>query len=250
MEDGIQPLVQFAAVVEAPAPEVSALLHEDAPALDPRHGWWYRGRLDVTPSDRGALVTYRVYNGASGLRRWLVRLAAFNFGKTARLELDALVRRISRRLGRPGYLVVWPRPARAPRPFWRKRNTGTDELGPPVWAIAAVVEAPVDAVTDLVVPAGPVTAAYGRVEVDRAGRRIITEGNWWYRGETTVSPHEDGAVVVHCIYNVAANWRWMVPLLLWRERRAGRLGGGVADGLRGLGERLGCAVRFVESAGP
>ena len=48
-------------------------------------GWWYRGEYAVEPDPAGARVTYRVYNVAGALSRWMVPLANRGFiGSRAR----------------------------------------------------------------------------------------------------------------------------------------------------------------------
>jgi hypothetical protein len=48
------------------------------------------------------------------------------------------------------------------------------------------------------------------VTVDRAGRSVTQQGEWWYRGVTSVEPDPRGALVVHRIFNVAEGNRWAV----------------------------------------
>jgi hypothetical protein len=48
------------------------------------------------------------------------------------------------------------------------------------------------------------------VTVDRAARSVALQGEWWYRGVTTVEPDPRGAQVVHRIFNVASGNAWAV----------------------------------------
>jgi hypothetical protein len=48
------------------------------------------------------------------------------------------------------------------------------------------------------------------VRVDRAARSVAEQGEWWYRGVTTVEPDPRGSQVVHQIFNVAPGNRWAV----------------------------------------
>ena len=48
------------------------------------------------------------------------------------------------------------------------------------------------------------------VSVDRAGRSVALQGEWWYRGVTSVEPDPRGSRVVHRIFNVAPNHGWAV----------------------------------------
>ena len=96
-----------------------------------------------------------------------------------------------------------------------------------------VVEAPPDEVAELLLDVRPggrsPLAATGEAEppdsdeftvtqngsritvmVDRANRSVTQQGEWWYRGVTTVEPDPRGARVIHRIYNVAPGQRWAV----------------------------------------
>ena len=103
--------------------------------------------------------------------------------------------------------------------------------------LRAVVAAPPETVADLLLDVGPggrsPLAADGTIEetdvgdefvvvqdgsrltvtVDRAAREVAVQGEWWYRGVTTVAPHPRGSRVVHRILNVAAGQRWAVRLV-------------------------------------
>jgi hypothetical protein len=48
------------------------------------------------------------------------------------------------------------------------------------------------------------------VTVDRAERSVALQGEWWYRGVTSVRPDPRGAQVVHQVFNVAPGNRWAV----------------------------------------
>jgi hypothetical protein len=51
------------------------------------------------------------------------------------------------------------------------------------------------------------------VTVDRAGRSVTQQGEWWYRGVTSVEAGPRGSVVVHRIYNVAPGHGWAVRMV-------------------------------------
>lgn len=78
------------------------------------------------------------------------------------------------------------------------------------------------------------------VTVDRVARSVTLQGEWWYRGVTTVEPDPRGAQVVHRIFNVAPGQRWAVrfvsrgPLIAAPAEFAGH----IAD----LGRKLDCAA--------
>ena len=48
------------------------------------------------------------------------------------------------------------------------------------------------------------------VVVDRAGRSVSQQGEWWYRGVTSVEPDPRGSQVIHRIFNVAEGNGWAV----------------------------------------
>lgn len=147
----------------------------------------------------------------------------------------------------------------------------------PMTTAAGYLAAPPEKVADLVlgVPAGPgeadnlilrthgaegvtggpehftVTYPGGRltVDVDREAGTIAAQGGWWYRGEYTVAPADDGGTVLTLrVYNVAkARSRWAVPFANnffrgFDARTREGFGGILAD----LGERLGCASRPLD----
>lgn len=45
------------------------------------------------------------------------------------------------------------------------------------------------------------------------GATLAFEGEWWYRGEYTLLPCEQGTQVTYRVYNVATLARWLVPLV-------------------------------------
>ncbi len=51
------------------------------------------------------------------------------------------------------------------------------------------------------------------VTVDRTARSVTQQGEWWYRGVTTVEPDPRGSLVIHRIYNVAPGHRWAVRMV-------------------------------------
>jgi len=54
---------------------------------------------------------------------------------------------------------------------------------------------------------------YGTAEVDRARNAFSTKGNWWYKSEYTVEPHQKGALLVLRVYNAATKGRFLVALV-------------------------------------
>src|SRR3954454_10986450 len=82
------------------------------------------------------------------------------------------------------------------------------------------------------------------VSVDRARRSVALQGEWWYRGVTTVEPDPRGSRVVHRIFNVAQGNGWAVRFVARGPlNRAPRT---FAELVHGLGELLGVAARVVD----
>ena len=102
--------------------------------------------------------------------------------------------------------------------------------------LRGVVEAAPDAVASVLLDVGPggrsPLAVTGTVEqrggdefvvvregsrmtvtVDRAGRSIALQGEWWYRGVTSVESDPRGSVVVHRVFNVAPGHGWAVRMV-------------------------------------
>jgi hypothetical protein len=78
------------------------------------------------------------------------------------------------------------------------------------------------------------------VTVDRPGRSVILQGEWWYRGETSVAAEPRGAMVTHRIFDVAGSRPWAVRFVSRGPLLAAPVA--FAEYLRALGEQLGCAA--------
>ena len=78
------------------------------------------------------------------------------------------------------------------------------------------------------------------VTVDRAARSISQQGEWWYRGVTSVEPDERGSLVRYRIFNVAPGHRWAVRFVSRGPLAAAPTA--FAKVLGGLGEQLDCAA--------
>lgn len=137
------------------------------------------------------------------------------------------------------------------------------------WTFTGIVEAPVDAVWDALLHVSPLLAqvdhtaltqgpavqhisttlgepAVARitVDVDRSQHTLATQGEWWYRGVYTVSPHPQGSLLTYRVYNVAPTAsRWLVPFVT--RQTAATLPGAFSQLLQTVGERLQCAARLV-----
>jgi hypothetical protein len=84
-----------------------------------------------------------------------------------------------------------------------------------------------------------------RAEVDPARRSLAISGQWWYRGEYTVSVAEHGSLVRYSMYNVAPRFsRWLVPLVAGRALR-GSARPMLEGQLTEIGTRLGTRAYLV-----
>src|SRR5690349_5077076 len=78
------------------------------------------------------------------------------------------------------------------------------------------------------------------VTLDRAARSVTQQGEWWYRGVTSVEPDDRGSLVLYRIFNVAPGHRWAVRFVSRGPLHAAPTA--FAKLLGGLGERLDCAA--------
>ena len=81
------------------------------------------------------------------------------------------------------------------------------------------------------------------VSVDRARRTVALQGEWWYRGVTSVEPGPGGSRVVHRVFNVAEKNGWVVRFVSRGPLNAAPAS--FAEIVHGLGEQLGVATRVV-----
>jgi hypothetical protein len=82
------------------------------------------------------------------------------------------------------------------------------------------------------------------VTVDRAGRSVAQQGEWWYRGVTAVEPDPRGSQVVHRIFNVAPGHGWAVRFVSRGPVNAAPAS--FAETVRRLGATLGAATWILE----
>ncbi|MFC4113469.1 hypothetical protein [Nonomuraea zeae] len=108
--------------------------------------------------------------------------------------------------------------------------------------VAGVVCAPVEQVWTAVLGDAPDHP----MRTERGDHTVAYQGGWWYRGEWSVTPHAEGSTLLHRVYCVAGPY-WAVALankgFAGFGRRTRR---SFAEGLAGIGERLGCATRLVQ----
>jgi hypothetical protein len=82
------------------------------------------------------------------------------------------------------------------------------------------------------------------VTVDRPARTVIQQGEWWYRGVTSVHPDPRGAQVVHQIFNVADGHGWAVRFV--SRRPLGAAPATFATQIAALGAELQCAAWVLD----
>ncbi|GAA2641173.1 hypothetical protein [Paractinoplanes durhamensis] len=128
--------------------------------------------------------------------------------------------------------------------------------------LTAVVEAPPERVAEILLDVRPggrspvVTGGDGdefvltdrgsriTVTVDRQARSVSRQGEWWYRGVTSVEPDPRGSRVVHRIFNVAEKNGWAVRWVARGPLNAAPAA--FAETVAGLGEQLGVAAWVVD----
>lgn len=142
-------------------------------------------------------------------------------------------------------------------------------MSPPptlLMTLRGVVAAPIDAVASLILDAGPggrspiipagriattggggddqytvtVEQAGSRVtiEIDRNARTASIRGEWWYRADISLAPHEEGCLVTQQIFNIAERQRWAAGFVARKPLRASP--DAFAGLLQTVGKALGC----------
>jgi hypothetical protein len=82
------------------------------------------------------------------------------------------------------------------------------------------------------------------VSVDHARRSVALQGEWWYRGVTSVESDPHGSRVVHRVFNVAQGHGWAVRFVARGPLNSAPRT--FAEMVRGLGELLGVAAWVVD----
>ena len=85
------------------------------------------------------------------------------------------------------------------------------------------------------------------VTVDRAGRSVTVQGEWWYRGVTRVEPDQLGARVVHQIFDIAPGHRWAVRFVSRGPLNAAPAE--FAERIATIGRELGVPARVTNQRG-
>lgn len=75
-----------------------------------------------------------------------------------------------------------------------------------LFEVRGVVHAPIEEVRERMFADAGESGSHRLV--DRAQGVIAYWGDWWYRGEDTLHPHPEGALVVHRVYNIAKQGNW------------------------------------------
>jgi hypothetical protein len=82
------------------------------------------------------------------------------------------------------------------------------------------------------------------VTLDRAGRSVAEQGEWWFRSVTAVEPDPRGSQVVHRIFNVAEGHAWAVRFISRGPLNAAPAR--FAEAVHRLGEELGVAAWVLD----
>ncbi len=140
----------------------------------------------------------------------------------------------------------------------------------PQWQAAGTVHAPVEQVWKILLETQPILTdsmrdeiartkkgsvfsvskgehGEGRItiEVDAQANWIAVQGEWWYRGVHTVAPHKQGSLVTYSIYNIASGVGWWMAQLVQGPQQARVMHAQLAEGLAGMGKRLGCKTEMI-----
>ncbi|MEP6987209.1 MAG: hypothetical protein ABI970_16500 [Chloroflexota bacterium] len=141
----------------------------------------------------------------------------------------------------------------------------------PSWTVSGVVEAPVEKVWPLLLDSfssvgvdrkavesysgqQPYVIYIGKpgngkitVEVDKVKHSILIQGEWWYRGVHTVTPHLRGSLITYNVYNIAPGIGWWAAQWVQGRENARGMKGQLQAGLDAIGKQLGCAVFRVST---
>jgi hypothetical protein len=82
------------------------------------------------------------------------------------------------------------------------------------------------------------------VTIDRAGRSVAEQGEWWFRSVTAVEADPRGTRVVYRIFNVAEGNGWAVRFVSRRPLNAAPRR--FAEAVHDLGEQLGVAAWVLD----
>jgi hypothetical protein len=75
-----------------------------------------------------------------------------------------------------------------------------------LFEVSGVVHAPLEDVRERLFADAGESGSHRLVDRDRGV--IAYWGDWWYRGEDSLHPHPEGALLVHRVYNIAQQGNW------------------------------------------
>jgi hypothetical protein len=75
-----------------------------------------------------------------------------------------------------------------------------------LFEVSGVVRAPIEQVRDRMFADAGKSGSHRLVDRDQGV--IAYWGDWWYRGEDSLYPHPEGALLVHRVYNIARQGNW------------------------------------------
>ncbi len=137
------------------------------------------------------------------------------------------------------------------------------------WSASGILEAPLDKVWEKLLDTFPMLSSQERSELERAGspdvlkmsagkhgegrihlevdknrHQVAVQGEWWYRGVYTLTPHTRGSLLVYQVYNVAPGVGWWLAQLFQGPEHARKMDAQLQALLRTIGNQLGCAAEM------
>jgi len=77
-------------------------------------------------------------------------------------------------------------------------------------------------------------------EIDKNKRQIVVQGEWWYRGVTSVAPTDKGAIITYQIYNIAPGIGWWLAQYVQCRASVNEMKESFIGNLSSISESLGC----------
>lgn len=133
------------------------------------------------------------------------------------------------------------------------------------WSVSGLLEAPHDQVWEALLGALPMFSSETRHELAREGspdvlkmrvanplgghiqlevekrqHRVAIQGEWWYRGVYSLTPHPQGCLLVYQVYNVAPGMSWWLAQVVQGPQHARKMETELQALLRTIGDTLGC----------
>ena len=68
-------------------------------------GWWFRGEYTIKPHSKGSLLTFNLYNAATGVSGAIAGLLHGRELRAAKLTLEQMLQRLGERLGCAAYVT-------------------------------------------------------------------------------------------------------------------------------------------------